>query len=287
MNKVIVSIALLTALLLTSCVSSVSTKTVKKEGLANTSKGTEILKKAWVTQGLNNLEKHKTYEVIMNDTWQGFLGKASSPWPEPVVDLNIKFGLNSFDGQVTFESGEKKGETVGLQSWKYYEIEDSEKAVFKEEEGKKIKFILPAIQYFIELPHRLLSAQLITYAGEKEFSGKKYDLILATWEKLKAHKQNDQYLLWINKETKLVEYCEFTIHENFSSRFFSGSIAYKDFKDVDNVKIPFSMYLFAGSPKADLSKNLHKITIESFKFDSFQESTLYPNKDLKKMGDSK
>lgn len=279
--------SLLITILFSACVSSVSTKTVKQEGHSNSAKGKKLLTEAWLAQGMDKLNNYKTYETQLTDTWNGFVGKASSPWPEPSVDLNLKYALRSFDGQVTFNSGKRKGETEGLQSWKNYFVDNTGNTTFPKKENKKIKFILPAIQYFIELPHRLLAAELITYAGEKEFDGKQYDLVLATWNKIKAHKQNDQYLLWINKETKLAEYCEFTIHENFSSRFFTGSVAYKNYKTIAEVKIPFNMYLFAGSPKTDTTKNLHSMLIKSFTFDSFKEDLLYPNPELENLGDSK
>ena len=163
-------------LLLASCISSVSTELVKEEGLGNGNeeKGKKLLEEAWNAHGLNKLSEHDNYEAVVNDTWKGFLGKANAPWPEPSVDLNLKYAIQTFDGQVNYLSGSKNGKTEGLQSWKYYVLDKNNKATFPEKGGKKLKFILPALQYFIELPDRLKSAELITYAGEKEFNGKEY-----------------------------------------------------------------------------------------------------------------
>jgi hypothetical protein len=202
----------------------------------------------------------------------------------------LKYATGTFDSQVEFIDGKKKGEKRGLQSWNYYVIPAGDSiAKFKKKPHARTEFGLAAFHYFFELVDRLRKVDLITYAGEKEFNGKTYELVFVTWGKLKTHKKHDQYMLWINKQTSLLEYCEFTIHDSFlpGGNTIPGSIEFTSLKEINGVKIPFEQYVYIGSPKKKHSKYLHKLTVTDFKFDSFDLEELYPNKDLKRNGDNK
>jgi hypothetical protein len=285
----IASIAVGVSFVMTACMSSVSTKMVKQEGISQEEKGRNLLTAAWKAQGLDHLSEHTVYEVHATDKWKGMMGKMGKMWKDMNTDLHLKYAVGSFDGQVTFKDGKKQGLTAGLQSWNYFEAKANETAVFQKKGNKKYIFGINAYQYFFELGDRLRSAPLVTFAGEKEFKGKTYDLVFITWEKVKVHKQHDQYTVWINKETRLLEFCEFTIHDPHiaGGAMIPGSIEFGDFRDVDGVSIPFMQHIYAGSPKEKHKKFLHRLTVESFTFDSFDAAVLYPDAALVKVGDSK
>lgn len=285
----ILSASIISALLLTGCLSSVRTKTVRKEGMTNEQKGKDILEKAWKQQGMDSLLTHKVYQVKGVDTWKGLLGKTGKLWPNAEAEIDLKYRIGSFDGRVEFLDGKRKGVIAGLQSWKYYEQEVNDTIVFKKKANPRVKFGLAAFQYFFELNDRLRNAPLITYAGETEFRGQQYHQVFVTWNKLKTHKENDQYNLWINKETNVLEFCEFTIHDSFlpGGSLIGGSIEFANFKRVNGINIPFTQFVYVGKPKVDSNKFLHRLTVNSFEFDSFDEEVLSPNKTLQKIGDSK
>jgi hypothetical protein len=273
--------------LLGSCYSSVATRLVKSEGLGNQIKGKNILQIAWTAQGMDLMQEHEVYSVKMNDHWRGLTGKIGTMWPDNDIDLSLKFAVGTFDGQVEFLSGKRKGDKVGLQSWELYEI-DNDSVVFAKKNDKKLVFALTATQYFMELVGRLKNAELVTYAGEKKFNGKVYDLVFVTWGKIRKHKKDDQYLLWINKETGLLEYCEYTVRDiSFPGSLFTACIAYSDFRDIEGVKIPFKQYVFNGGPNTNLDKYLHRFALRSFTFDSFPKKELYPNGNMERLGDAK
>jgi hypothetical protein len=235
--------------------------------------------------GFNGI--HQVYQVVMNDDWRGLAGKIGTMWPSQNIDLDLKYAVGTFDGQVEFLSGKRKGDKVGLQSWELYEVQN-DSITFSEKSDKKMVFALTATQYFMELVGRLRNAELITYAGEKKFNGETYDLVFVTWEKLKKHKKDDQYLLWINKETGLAEYCEYTVRDiAFPGSLFTTCIAFSDYKDIEGVKIPFKQYVCNGGPSTNLVKYLHRFKLKYFTFDSFPEKVLYPNKEMEIFGDYK
>lgn len=287
MNKLIICIV---AIFLSGCLSSVSTDLVKTEGLKNKDQAKSILKKSLVAQGWNTISKFETYEVIANNYWKGTIGKIGTVWPDADINLNLKYAIGTFDGQVTYLNSKSKGEIHGLQSWQSYEIAPGKKLVkFKTKLDKKVAFGLSAFQYFFELTSRMNQLDLITYAGEKQFNGKTYSLVFATWDKLKTHRQHDQYLLWINKETFMLEYCEFTVHDPLmiGGRLATNTIHFSNFQEVQGVQIPFELKINVGKPTTKSKKFVHKLSVEAFKFDTFPIDVLYPNKNLQRIGDSK
>ncbi|MFT4601343.1 MAG: hypothetical protein ACI857_001523, partial [Arenicella sp.] len=199
--------------------------------------------------------------------------------------------VNSFDGQVTFNDGKTKDEIAGIQSWKYYEKVDTGKYDFEVKNNKSQVFGIAAFQYFTEIVGRMSNAEIIRYAGEKEFNGTNYDLVYATWKTEAAHKEVDQYILYFNKTTKMLDYASYTLRDNYlkipGSGMMYGSIAFTDYKKIDGYMVPHTQSVFLMKPEEKLKKYIHRLTIDSFSFDGFDKGELYPDKTIKTIGDSK
>ena len=268
------------------------TKDFKKTGLeeAQMAKGKALLESAWQAQGMDNMVNHTTYAVQAEDHWKGLMGRMGKVWPEARSALSLKYAINTFDSQVTFLDGKEEGLTAGLQSWQYYEQEKGAAIDFKDKPNPKIRFGLSAFHYFFEFADRLKKAPIITAMDEKERDGVVYDRVFITWENLKAHGEHDQYIVWISKNSGLIEYAEFTVRDTFLKvpgyKAFYGSIHFDDFREINGVLIPFEQYIFLNKPKKD-TKYLHKLTISDFAFDTFDVAELRPNPELSKMGDEK
>lgn len=272
-----------------SCISSVTNKTIKKDGLANKTLAKQILNEAWKAHGYDRIDSQYVYEVTAEDHWKGLTGKFGKLWPKQKQEMKFQFAFGTFDSRVTFLNGKKEGDIRGLQAWEYYEIKKGDSIPqFRKKAHKKSAFGLAAFHYFFELLDRLKKVDLIAYGGTKEFNGKTYDLVFVTWGKLKTHGKHDQYMLWINKETKMMDYVHFTVHDtNFPGNTITGSNEFTSFKNIGGVKIPFEQIIYIGSPKKNQAKYLHKLTVSDFKFNTFKKTVLYPNKSLKPLGDSK
>ena len=134
-----------------------------------------------------------------------------------------------------------------------------------------------------------MNAPIVYYAGEETFKDKSYQLVFVSWEKVEPHKEHDQYLLYINPESKMIEMAEYTVRENYlpASGFLHGSIIFDDFRTVEGISIPFKQSIFINSPKEKEKKYIHQFKLDSFKFDQFDTKMLYPNKNLEKLGDEK
>ena len=88
--------------------------------------------------------------------------------------------------------------------WATYKIKPSGDVEFKED--KTLKTLLPTIQYWFEFPFRIIESDIVTYAGEASLNGTDYDLVFTSWGKAEPQKKIDQYLIYINKETHLIDY---------------------------------------------------------------------------------
>jgi hypothetical protein len=179
---------------------------------------------------------------------------------------------------------------AGIQSWKYYEIEN-DVANFNVKENERYSFGMAALHYYTELIDRLKNAQFIRFVEEKEFNGAAYNLVYVTWKDLKKNKEVDQYVLYLNKETNMLDYVTHTIRDNYlklpGSSMFYGTMQFSNYNDIDGFKFPFLQTVYLNKPKKNENKYLHQLKISSFEFDSFEESDLYPDKSLKKLGDEK
>lgn len=243
----------------------------------NTKKGKELLGQAWKTQGLDSLSKHQVYSYDSHDEWKGMLGSIGKIWPDKKGDMSFKYKIGTFDGQVTFKGGKRDGEVAGLQNWNYYEIGEEQDTVFQKRD-KRLVFGISAFQYFGEMVDRLKNAPIIVYAGEDEARGEMYDLVVCTWKTIEAHDESDQYVVWINKKTNMVDYVQYTIRENYLKmpgyKMIRGGIEFGNYKTVDGVQIPHEQTVFVFDIKKKKKNYLHQLTITNFKFDSFDPNDL-------------
>lgn len=270
------------ALFFQSCLHDVRTKLLKQEGITttNTTKGKQILDQVWKKQGINKLEQRKVYSFRGFDKWQGALAKVGKLWPDLETTLDFKFQVGTADGQLTFVDGQRKGTIAGLYQSNYYEIKNGE-TEFQDKNAKsniRAFFGLFHIQYFTELLGRLRAAPIISYAGAEEFNNKKYDLVFCTWEKPEPHIEHDQYLLWVNQKTGLLDYVEYSVREpHVKPPFYKaigGAIEYADYRDIDGVLIPHDQIVYGIKKKTNQNKFLHRLKLSNFQFDNFDEKAL-------------
>lgn len=283
---------ILTGLFLQSCIADIRTATIKKEGITpdNEKKGKAILDQVWERQGMEAFTAHSVYSYKGQDTWQGMLGKMGKLWADNQTQLEFKYAINTFDGKATFLDGKRTGTSVGLQSWEYYEQAPGAEVEFMKKE-KRAVFGLAAFQYFNEMPDRLIRVPIISFAGEKTFRGNTYDQVFVTWHKPEPHKENDQYLMWVNQKTGMVDYVVYTLRDNYlkmpGGKTFYGSIEYGDYKTIDGAEVSHKHTVYLKMPKKKESKNLHQLIVTDFQFDDFEAAELYPNSKLAKLGDTK
>ena len=99
---------------------------------------------------------------------------------------------------------------------------------------------------------------MFSYAGESLRNGNKYDLVFATWKDAKPLKDTDQYLIWINKETGLIDRVEFSVRDVM--KWIKGGLDFVDYQDFNGLKLPKSMPVDSPLGKG----NMHLMKLSGF-----------------------
>lgn len=232
-------------------------------------KGKNLLKKMNKAHGSKKWRDIDTYEAIFHDEFYGILKHLANPFPKGQVDFKLEFIPTIITGRGTFLSGKKEGEVWGIQDWETYLKKPNQELVF--EENKNIKFWLPTYQYFIELPNRIQEATVIQYGGKQMFKDKEYEVVYATWKREEPQKDIDQYMLWIDAETNLLAFVEYTVRDAY--KFWKGVTFYDEYHDIDGLKIPKTMNVKLSKKKKKL---FHQMSVKSFKINTIAKEELLP-----------
>ncbi len=174
-------------------------------------------------------------------------------------------------------------------------------AVALTEGDPQLEFYLPSLHYFFELPFRLLSADVLIHQGEAKHAGKTYDLVLASWGQEQPNLDHDQYLVWINRQSGLIDMVRYTVRdtsifENSLSKLLMrslalGTIHYDDYRLVDGVQVPFAQTVTLPPPELTrypLDKHFfHRLDISAVSFDAVPETILLSLESLQPAADRK
>jgi len=211
----------------------------------------------------------ETYNVIFEDEFYGFLGKRSHGFQEQKITFSLNYIPKTFDGQLKFLSGKEKNNIWGIQSWKTYHLNEEGSPIVKE--SKNMKFYIPTYQYFIEFPIRIQEATSIDYIGTKIIDGVKSEGVIASWNTVAPQKKLDQYVVWMNAESKRIVKIAYTVRDKY--RFVSGVAYFKDYKDYDGIILPSTMPVESNLLKEGY---LHKMSIKNFSPNKVSSKSLTP-----------
>ena len=98
--------------------------------------------------------------------------------------------------------------------------------------------------YWFQFPFKIQEAEIVAFGGQKIFNGKTYDIVYATWHSEEPNSKYDQFMLYLDSETHLLEWLEFTIRDIFS--MVAASAQFKNYKLVDGLNLPMSQYIYQG-----------------------------------------
>lgn len=194
--------------------------------------------------GMDNYlaQKTGTYAQIA-DWYEDKMG--ISGWDELPQQFQMTSILGTDDCEFTLLNGPNKSQTWGVQDWKSYQNKNGQKDFVRNE---KYHHKLIYKNYWFQFPFRISEAPIIAYAGESTVKGKTYDLLYATWGSEFANEEYDQYVLYLDKETRLVEWLNFTLREK--ANFAKITAQFTDFKSINGIVSPFSQYISVGNPES-------------------------------------
>ncbi len=259
-KAIAIGIGLILIFGVTGCINFYKLKDLRQEDssqLSNVDKAKQLLDEMGEAHGIKYWDDIQTYNVKFGDDFYGLVGKFGHPFKENEILLSLNFIPKLATGQMEIISGKQKGLVHGIQDWEtYYKTDDGEMLA---KENDDTKFWIPTYQYFIELPNRIREATAIDYVGEQLIDGRKTEGFIASWNTLEPQKDIDQYIIWVDAETKRIAKVEYTIRDFF--RFISGAAYYTEYKDYNGLLLPSVMPVESNLVKNGL---LHTMKINSF-----------------------
>lgn len=225
----------------------------KKIAKADYEKGEQLIKEMQDAYGgMDNWLAHQTATYAQVADWYGDQFGLSN-WDTMPQAIQITSVLGTDNSELTILNGPAKGKRCGVEAWKYYVKEGEDKKSFVEQEKYMQKLMFK--NYWFQFPFRISEAPIIAYAGEDTVDGETYDLVYATWGSEAANRDYDQYILYLDKKTRLVEWLYFTVREKF--KFLHATNHFTDFRTVNGIVVPFNQFVTGDAPNSDGPK-LHE-----------------------------
>ncbi len=277
---------------LNSCKSvDLRTEALKSNAIHNPEqKGKELLMEAKNAMGYDQLSQSDVYEVDAKFNWKGiWLTMPMNAFPgNNNKALKLRLATNSFDGQVEYLEGRKKGIIEGVQSWEGYTAEANSDYLKRHEHDRYI-WGLATYHYLIEAPKHLPDAEIIRYAGTKEIDDIVYETVYVTWGTEEPNKQFDRFLVYIHPQTKFIDLLEVTINDFFlpMPKGMQHATARYERKETGiGAYLPSNVTIQLKGPKK-IKNKVYSFSLENYQFDAFDKAALYPIEGLPYFGFSK
>lgn len=258
-------------LLLAGCVNVfkvIDLRESEENPFSSQEKAKRLMEEMGEAHGIEKWDSILTYNIVFQDEFYGFIGKQAHPFKEQKMTFSLNYIPQTFDGQMEIISGKEKGTVWGIDSWEtYFKNDDGN---FELKHNKDMVFWIPTYQYFIEFPSRIQEATSIDYIGEKVVNGVKTEGVIASWKTVEPQKDFDQYIIWIDSETKRIVKIEYTVRDMY--RFIKGAASFNNYKEFDGMLFPTEMPV-----ESNLTKELlHTMSIKGFTPDHISMDSLVP-----------
>ena len=261
-----VAYALFIILILSSCLSDLRPKEFRDSSNyteENHQKGVEILARYAQVSGQKKWDRINSYTIYLNDDFFGLMGKYAQPFGNKKNQFRLDYYPLENSGTLKFLNGKNKDQLWGYNEGSTYIKENSNDPPV-DVDKKAIKFWIPTYQYFIELPFRISNADIIYYAGEEKYGLTLYDKVFVSWKQAAPQKKIDQYMLWVNQNTGLVDRMQYTIRDQGAS--FKGTAFVEEHTSHRGIIIPavFKVYLREGGRRPLHIMRPHSFVISDF-----------------------
>ncbi|MEO0601378.1 MAG: hypothetical protein AAF211_08085 [Myxococcota bacterium] len=216
---------------------------LRKQGptAVQTSEGRALLEASIeATGGWEQWRRLQHFSFSATDAWDHTLGELAFL----TYDKNQTFDMRAVGQDVdnlemTLTNGKKEGQIWGYRDGVgYLQGEDVE--------GKKFKplsvLFVKTTAALVGLPMRLGSADEVVLLDDVQVGEKTYHQVFLTWKQLDPIDSFDHWIAYIDPETKLIDYCQFTVREYESEVAVpvarKGFFAMADYREVDGVQVP-------------------------------------------------
>ena len=233
---------------------------IVKQGITeqSTAKGKELLGKyEEASGGFDKWSSYKTGTFTQTADWYG----KGKHWTIDPQQYSLTAELGTMDGELTLIDGPMAGKTWTTKAGKVHAIEENGDKVPDYHEIMTHSF--PYKTYWFQFPFKVREADFISYAGTREIEGQNYEALFVTWHSEEPNTEFDQYILYLNPDTYLLDYLEFTLRD--FNQFATGIVKNWNFQESGCITLPMSMSVTTGLLAKPMQK-LHENHYHEIKF---------------------
>jgi hypothetical protein len=220
-------------------------------------KGRDILKEVALKAGYIPENNYNHLDVTLVDNWSWTLLRWLTPVRSNHQKLHFTFGLKDIDVLMAYLDGPGVGDTIGIKDGQTFKNINGR--LFKKNFKDVEIYCLHLRRYFL-WPYVLAKMPVVAFLGEGRMNGQSYDLVFTGVSANKANSKEDQYIIWVNQQSKQVDYIEFTSRHLLSS--FQAIVAYKDYRDAGGVRFAYDITLLSNFHSNGFAHHLVAQSIE-------------------------
>jgi len=232
-------------------------------------KAQQLMEDMGIAHGIHMWDSIESYTAVYGEEFYGFLGTQSHPFSEQKMQFSLNYIPKTYNGQLEFLTGEEKGNIWGIQSGQMYMKKKNGEV--ESIPNKDMKFWIPTYQYFIEFPSRIQETTALEYLGTKVINGVETEGVLASWNTVEPQRDIDQYIIWIDKNSKRIVKVDYTVREMYG--FVSGAAYFNNYIDYNGLILPSELPVESNLVRKGF---LHKMSILNFKADIVDRASLLP-----------
>ncbi|MEM1024190.1 MAG: hypothetical protein AAGD10_01890 [Myxococcota bacterium] len=213
--------------------------------------------------GLDRWRDFNFVSARASDEWYNTLyWRLLAPYRDNPEWVAVAAYVHDFpNARVQFLGGKNEGEvwvSRGDQIWRK-NVDEEAKVIHVDDKGIFTTFA-HGFAYWPTMPFALATADSVAYVDTGEWEGRRYDRVLVSWDGLAPKPDIDQWILWIDVETKQLDRVWFTIRR--VGRRAQGGYNLRHYQWVQGLKVPTVLEALL---KPD-GRPLHVYTYEDIEF---------------------
>lgn len=122
----------------------------------------------------------------------------------------------------------------------------------KQENPRRLRFFVRAIRHLLDFVFAMGSADIVQDAGDATWEGRQYVRIYMTWRSAKPSRELDQYVLWINKKTQLMDRFDSTgrrVLPWIPTPFIKSRVEFRKYHKRNGLQVPSSIMVYRAGTK--------------------------------------
>ncbi len=170
--------------------------------------------------------------VTGTDIWTSTLLRWLTPLDEDRQQFRAELNLAHQGIAFTFLNGGNKGHIIGFDGRSY--SSEGGRIVYKKRTS--VALYLRPLQNYLEWHQTLIQHPSLEFAGFETIDGTDHWVLYATEGNTQHLAGFDQFLVYVNAQTKQVAFVEFTLRELMKS--YKGVVHYRDYRPVQGLRMP-------------------------------------------------